>query len=73
MKRKRYKLRVLPLFEEDLNKIVDYIAFHLQNPIAADALVDAVEVAIEERLNCAEAFEPYHSKKRDEFPITAFR
>ena len=33
---KHYKLRILPLFEEDLNEIVDYISIRLQNPIAAE-------------------------------------
>lgn len=58
---KRYELRVLPLFEKDLNGIIDYICDVLKNPIAAADLVDEVERAIHERLTCAEAFEPYHS------------
>lgn len=65
---KRYDLRILPLFEEDLNKIVDYIVFRLQNPTAAEKLVDDVESAIRERLYCAEAFEPYHSAKERRYP-----
>ena len=65
---KRYKLRVLPLFEEDLNGIVDYIAFALQNPIAAENLIDAVQKAIEERLPFAESFEPYHSARERKYP-----
>lgn len=65
---KRYDLRILPLFEEDLNKIVDYIAFRLQNPTAAEKLVDDVEAAIQERLHCAEAFEPYRSAKERRYP-----
>jgi len=28
---KKYKLRFLPLFEEDLNRIVDYISLQLEN------------------------------------------
>lgn len=68
MNGKRYKLSVLPLFEDDLSEIVDYITFRLKNPMAADALVDAVEEAIEERLSCAEAFEPYHSAKERHYP-----
>ena len=68
MESKRYKLRVLPLFEEDLNGIVDYIAFALQNPIAAENLIDAVQEAIEERLPFAESFEPYHSAKERKYP-----
>ena len=59
----RYKLRILPLFEEDLNEIVDYISLQLENPIAALAFVDDVELAIKERTPCAEAFEPYRSAK----------
>ena len=47
---KQYELRILPLFEEKLQETVDYIAFHLRNPIAANDLVDAVEAAIYERL-----------------------
>ena len=56
---KHYKLSILPLFEDDLNEIVDYISVRLQNPIAAEDFVDAVENAIQDRLSCAEAFEPY--------------
>jgi toxin ParE1/3/4 len=65
---KHYKLSVLPLFEGDLNKIVDYISTSLQNPIAAEEFVDAVETAIHERLSCAEVFEPYHSVREREHP-----
>ena len=36
MAEKHYKLRILPLFEDDLNEVVDYISIHLQNPIAAE-------------------------------------
>lgn len=65
---KRYELRILPLFEEDLSEIVDYITFRLQNPAAAERLVDDVESAIRERLHCAEAFEPYRSVKERQYP-----
>lgn len=43
---KYYKLSILPLFEDDLNEIVDYIGIRLQNPIAAEAFVYAVENTI---------------------------
>ena len=43
MKTKSYKLRFLPLFEDDLNEITDYIANHLQNPSAALRLIDDME------------------------------
>ena len=65
---KRYKLRILPLFEEDLNRIVDHIIFQLQNSIAAESLLDAVQEAIEERLPFAESFEPYHSARERRYP-----
>ena len=65
---KRYELRILPLFEGDLNEIVDYITFRLHNPIAAERLVNDVQAAIHERLSCAEAFEPYRSAKEREYP-----
>ncbi len=38
MNTQRYKLSFIPLFEEDLNEITDYIANHLQNPDAAPRL-----------------------------------
>ena len=65
---KHYKLSILPLFEDDLNEIVDYISVRLQNPIAAEDFVDAVENAIQDRLSCAEAFEPYYSAKERRYP-----
>lgn len=68
MNGKRYELRILPLFEGDLNEIIDYICHDLQNPIAAEHMVDEVEKAIYERLHCAEAFEPYHSAKERQYP-----
>lgn len=68
MNGKHYKLRILPLFEDDLDEIVDHITYQLKNPIAADHLVDDVEKAIYERLDCAESFEPYPSPKKRKYP-----
>ncbi len=45
----KYKLRYLPLFYEDLEQKVMYIAENLHNQKAADDLLDAVENAILER------------------------
>ena len=50
MGRRKYKLRILPLFEQDLNEIVDYIAFHLKSPQAAEDFVEEVEKAIQKVL-----------------------
>ena len=68
MSEKHYELRILPLFEEDLIEIVDYITYRLRNPIAAENLVEAVEAAIYQRLPNAEAFEPYHSTRERKYP-----
>ncbi len=58
---KKYGLRYLPLFYEDLDVKITYIAEKLKNPKAANDLLDKVESAIMERLPLAESFEPYHS------------
>ena len=68
MNGRHYELRILPLFEDDLNEIVDYITYRLRNPLAAERLVDDVEAAIEERRSCAEAFEPYPSSRKRTHP-----
>ena len=56
MEKKPYRLQILPLFEDDLNPIVDYISDTLHNPEAALEFVDAVEKAIAVPLPCAESF-----------------
>lgn len=60
---KKYRLRYLPLFYEDLTEKVLYIAEQLKNPTAANDLLNRVEKAILKRLPVAESFEPYHSIK----------
>lgn len=64
----QYTLRYLPLFYDDLEEAVNYIAENLGNPQAAHALIDKVERAILERLPVAEAFEPYHSLRERVYP-----
>ena len=53
MLNKKYRLSYLPLFYEDLDEKVTYIAEKLKNPKAA----------IMERLPVAESFEPYISAR----------
>lgn len=60
---RRYKLSFLPLFEEDLTEIADYISLNLHNPAAADRLIDDIEAAINERLEAPLSFAPFHSMK----------
>lgn len=68
MTKKQYVLRYLPLFYDEFREKVDYIVNELQNPQAAKNLIDAVELAIRERLPYAESFEVYHSKKDRKYP-----
>lgn len=68
MVKAEYTLRYLPLFYEDLEEKVVYIAEKLKNPQAADELLDKVEKAIKDRLLSAESFEPYHSLKKRQYP-----
>lgn len=63
MEDKQYKVRILPLFEEDLNDAVDYISQTLKNPNAALRPIDSVQNAIEKRAWQAESFEPFRSTK----------
>lgn len=70
MNETKYELRILPLFETDLNEIVDYICNRLENPIAADAFVDAVREAIFTRLSYPKSVAPYPSTKKGSTPIT---
>lgn len=68
MGNKSYKLRYLPIFEQDLNNTVDYIANVLKNEDAALRLINDVEAAILKRLNNPVSFEPYHSIRKRDYP-----
>ena len=68
MDNKSYRLRYLPLFEQDLINIANYIKSVLKNETAALSLVDDVEAAILERLDNPVAFEPYHSVQKRDYP-----
>ena len=63
-----YRLDFLPLFYDELNEAAMYITEELQNPDAADRLVDAVMAAIYQRLPFAEAFEPVPSREHRDLP-----
>ena len=68
MEDRKYRLRYLPLFEQDLERAVLYIANVLRNPDAAFNLVDDVEDAILERLDHPLSFEPLPSTKKRKYP-----
>lgn len=59
----QYKLTFLPLFYDDLDKIVTYISLNLKNPEAAAKLIDDVENAINARLTSPTSYSSYKSKK----------
>lgn len=64
----KYILRYLPLFYEDLEEKIVYIAEKLHNVKAANDLLDEVERALLERQTVAESFEPYHSFRERRYP-----
>lgn len=68
MTNRKYKLRYLPVFEQDLVQTVSYITNVLKNPDAAEKLADDLEAAILERLDNPLAFKPYPSVKKRKFP-----
>ena len=64
----KVELRYLPIFRSDLIEAVNYIRYTLQNPKAANDLIDDVESAILKRSENPEAFEKYHSLKERKYP-----
>jgi len=64
----KYTLSYLPLFEQDLTSVRDYIAHTFQNPSAAQRLIEEIENVIIKRLQNPLAFEPYHSNKNRKHP-----
>ena len=63
---KKYKVIYLPLFYDDLDKITDYIIYHLENEIAAENFVDELEKAIKKRACNPYSFEKYTSTRKRE-------
>ncbi len=61
---KKYSLRYLPIAQQDLSEIIDYIQNNLQNPIAAKNTLSKIEKAILERLESPESFAVWQSKKK---------
>ena len=69
MQNKKYALRYLPMFYEELEHAVSYIVNHLGNPTAANNLLDNVDRAILNRLdNNPEGYEKVPSKNKRDYP-----
>ena len=64
MKSQNYKLTFLPLFEDDLKEVINYITNTLKNPNAALRLIDDIELAISKRLEMPLSFAPYQSSRK---------
>lgn len=65
---KKYSLRYLPIAQQDLSEIIDYIQNNLQNPIAAENTLSKIEKAILERLESPESFAVWQSNKKRDYP-----
>lgn len=65
---KQYILRYLPIFYDDLLKVVNYISVDLKNKHAAEDLLNLTESAIKERVKMPEVFEQFHSIKERKYP-----
>ena len=63
--KEKYIIRYLPLFYRDLENIIDYTKYDLQNDVAANRLVDEVENVIKER-HMVRALSPFrHTRDRE--------
>lgn len=72
MGKRRYKLRYLPLFWDDLNSAVTYIAEVLKNPRAAERLLDDAEAAILEHLENPKFAAVYQGRPEGQTPYHWF-
>lgn len=68
MAQKQYRLSFLPMFYDDLLKVVDYIKLELKNVQAAEELINLTETAIKERLAVPECYEKFQSAKEHRYP-----
>ncbi len=68
MQNKSYKIVYLSIFERDLNSIIEYIVYKLNNKDAALSLVNKVEKAIIERAKNPLAFKKYNSIRERQYP-----
>lgn len=59
---KKIEVRYLPLFYDDLLKIVNYISNILGNNVAATKLLNEIENAINKRIPIADSFATFKSK-----------
>lgn len=63
MNKNNYIIKYLPLFEDDLNDILDYITLKLHNKPAALKLLNDIETSILKRSYNPTSFETFNSLK----------
>ncbi len=64
---KKYKVKYLPLFYNDLDKITDYIVYKLNNEIVANNFVNELENEINKRAYNPEAYEKHISTRKRQY------
>ena len=64
---KKYKIKYLPLFYNDLDQITDYIMNKLNNEIAANNFVNELENEINKRAYSPDAYEKHISAKKRQY------
>ena len=67
MENNNYKIEYLPSFGEELNGIMYYITYILQNKKAAEKLLDNINRVISERSINPESYLKYKSNKNGEY------
>lgn len=70
--RPRYRLQYLPLFWDDLNSAVSYIANVLHNPSAAERLIDMTEEGILRHLEAPTQAAVYKTTRQRPLPYYWF-
>lgn len=68
MQNRTYKIFYTALFKEELNDILRYITFELQNEYAAKTFLNNVSIAIIRRSKNPLAFQKYISSKDRKYP-----
>ena len=64
MNSEKYEIIYLPLFYNDLDKIIDYIKYELNNVIAANNLLSEIYKEINKRIYNPKSYEKYNSTRK---------
>lgn len=67
MEKSNYEIEYLLSFEQELDKIMYHITYNLQNPKAAENLLDSINEAIIERSISPEGYEEYKNKRNRKY------